>query len=341
MFKEIFEYVTHNKCSDLHLSCKNYPMVRISGKLQPIENMPRIDPVHLDKFIETILSPEQYKNFQENEEIDFALNIEGGHRFRTNIFKNLNGPAIALRPISKQSKTLSQINAPGVIKELLERRQGLVLVSGPTGCGKSTTLSAMIDYINENHASNIITIEDPIEHIHQSKKSLISHREIGTHSNSFSNALRAALREDPDIILVGEMRDLETISLALTAAETGHLVLGTLHTSSAANAVSRIIDVFHPAEQQVVRTMLANSLNAVILQHLMPTVDNNVEAAFEILISNSSIRNMIREDKLAQINSMMEMGRKQGMITFRDSVELLLHQKKITKETAVEFIRKF
>ena len=344
MFKEIFDFVINTPgCSDLHLSSTNYPMVRVSGVLYPMKNMPKLDAPTVNRFIQGILNEHQYKEFQNNNEVDFALNLEGGHRFRANVFKKHNGPAVALRPISKKTKTLSEINAPGVLKELLEKRKGLIVVSGPTGCGKSTTLSAMINHINEHHATNIITIEDPIEHLHQSKKSLISHREIGTHSNSFANALRAALREDPDIILVGEMRDLETISLALTAAETGHLVLTTLHTSSAANAVSRIIDVFHASEQQVVRTMLANSLNAVVLQHLLPSVDEEkkIEAAFEVLIANSSIRNMIREDKLAQINSMMEIGQKHGMITFKDSVESMLERGSISEKTALEFLRKF
>ncbi len=341
MLKEIFRFVSENNCSDLHLNSENFPMVRINGELKPIPSMPRLEPQKLERFIENILSEEQYKRFQNNHEIDFPLNLEGGFRYRGNAFRNLYGPAVALRAISKKSRTLSEIGDPGILKNLAEKRNGLVIISGPTGCGKSTTLAAMVNHINENDAANIITIEDPIEYVHNSKRSLISQREVGTHCNSFAGALRAALREDPDIILVGEMRDLETISLALTAAETGHLVLATLHTSSAANAVSRIIDVFDPSEQPAIRSMLANSLNAVILQHLLPNVRGSMSAAFEVMIANSSIRNMIRENKLAQINSMMEMGRKYGMITFKDSVAKMVADGKIGQDVAEEFLKKF
>lgn len=342
MLKQIFDFVTKNECSDLHLSADNYPMARYVGELIPIEGMQKLTVEFMDKFIQHILSEEQHKEYQNNNEIDFALNIDGGHRFRANVFRSLTGPAVALRPIARKIRTLEEIHAPPIVKDLIEKKNGLIVVSGPTGCGKTTTLAAMIDYINNNTQKNIITIEDPIEYIHKTKKSLVSQREVGTHCNSFAGALRAALREDPDIILVGEMRDLETMSLALTAAETGHLVLTTLHTSSAVNAISRIIDVFDPNEQQNIRSMLSNSLNAVILQHLLPATENDhVEAAFEVMVANSSVRNMIREDKLAQINSMMEIGSKHGMVTFKDYVEGMAKDGLISQETATSFLSKF
>ncbi len=342
MLRQIFDFVIKNECSDLHLSAGNYPMARYVGNLIAIEGMPRITDEFMDKFIRHILNEKQYKDFQNNKEIDFALDLDKNNRFRANVFRSLNGASVALRPIAKKIRTLEEIHAPPVLKDLLEKRSGLIVVSGPTGCGKTTTLAAMIDYVNSNYPNNIITIEDPIEYIHKTKKSLISQREVGTHCNSFADALKASLREDPDIILVGEMRDLETMSLALTAAETGHLVLTTLHTSSAVNAISRIIDVFDPSEQQTIRSMLSNSLNAVILQHLLPATENDhVEAAFEVMIANSSVRNMIREDKLAQINSMMEIGAKHGMITFKDYVEDMSSQGLISHSTAEEFLKKF
>lgn len=341
MFGKIFKFAEDNNCSDIHINVGNEPIARQSGELKKIPETKPLTSNEVEAFIKKILNDQQYKQFQENKEIDFSFTLGDNYRYRVNVFKNSNGGAVALRPIKNKPKSLDEINAPEVIKELLQKRQGLIVVSGPTGCGKSTTLAAMIDYINENSAANIITIEDPIEYIHNSKKSLIHQREIGAHSNSFSNALRSSLRQDPDILLVGEMRDLETISLALTAAETGHLVLTTLHTSSASNAISRIIDVFQHSEQQIVRTMLGNSLNGVILQHLLPTKEDKMAAAFEILIANPSIKNLIREDKLPQVNSMMEIGKKHGMITFKESVTNMLNQGVIDQKVAEEFLKKF
>ena len=341
MFKKIFKYAEENNCSDIHINVGNPPIARLAGELQKIPNLNPLKFEEVEGFIKKILNEKQFKDYHNKKEIDFSFAIGDKFRYRVNVFKNSNGGAVALRPIKNNPKTLEDIKAPKIFEELIEKRQGLVIVSGPTGCGKSTTLAAMINHINNNSTANIITIEDPIEYIHSSKKSLIHQREIGAHSNSFSDALRSSLRQDPDIILVGEMRDLETISLALTAAETGHLVLTTLHTSSAANAISRIIDVFQESEQQIVRTMLGNSLNGVVLQHLLPTKKGTMEAAFEVLVANSSIKNLIREDKLPQINSMMEIGKKHGMITFKDSVQKMLEEGVIEQETAAKFLKKF
>lgn len=329
------------ECSDIHISCDEHPVIRKLGELEKMTTLPLLKPADVDDIIKKIVNEDQYAKYQDNIEIDLSIEMSHGHRCRINIFKNTKGGAIAIRPISNKPKTLAQIKAPKVFEELLNKRQGLVIVSGPTGCGKTTTLSAMVNHINNNYKCNIITIEDPIEYLHKSNKSLINQREIGTHSKSFPCALRSSLREDPDIILIGEMRDLETISLALTAAETGHLVLATLHNSTSANAISRIIDVFHESEQQNARSMLANSLNAVVLQHLLPTTDSKMEAAFEVLIANSSIKNLIREDKLAQISSMIEIGKKFGMITFEESIKNMLEKNIIDKNTSQDFLKKF
>lgn len=323
MIKEILKYSVKNHCSDIHIVSGQQAIVRFNGDIERIENSNIFSRKQVDEIIISLLNKNQIEKFKQKHEIDFAFALEDGTRFRANAFETFHGNAIAFRPILNQVQTLQDLYAPQNITDLLKRRRGLVIVSGPTGCGKSTTLAAMIDYINQNYACNIITIEDPIEYLHKSKKSLISQREVGTHTNSFAQALKASLRENPDIILVGELRDLETFSLALTAAETGHLVLATLHTSSAVNAITRIIDVFPANEQMMIRSMLANSLNAIILQRLVKTKENKRRAAFEVLISNNSVRNLIRENKIAQINSMMEIGSKHGMITMKDSIQQL------------------
>ncbi len=341
MLNNILQYAIKNDCSDVHIISGQQPMVRFNGDMTRIANSPILKRDQVEKIISSLLNEAQIEKFNKNYEIDFAFELKSHVRFRANVFKTLSGPAIAFRPINEKVKTLDEIFAPKIIEELLKKRRGLIILSGPTGCGKSTTLSAMIDYINCNHSCNIITIEDPIEYVHKSKKSLVSQREVGIHTNSFANALRSSLRENPDIILIGELRDLETISLALTAAETGHLVLATLHSSSSVNAISRIIDVFAPQEQMTVRSMLANSLNAVILQRLLKTKDNSQQAAFEVMVGNSSARNLIREDKLAQIQSMLEIGKRHGMITMKDSIVEMLNQGLISEETANESIASF
>lgn len=344
MLKEILLYAVRNECSDIHIVSGEIPIVRHDGNIVRIKNAQVFSEERIRNEIDSLLNEEQKTKFANDHEVDFAFEIEKEVRFRANAFETQNGPAIAIRPILNQNKTLENIDAPAVIKSLLKKRRGLILVSGPTGSGKSTTLAAMIDYINENYACNIITIEDPIEYLHKSKKSLISQREIGTHSNSFASALKNSLRENPDIILVGEMRDPETFALALTAAETGHLVLATLHTSSASNAINRIIDSFSPAEKEIARSMLSNSLAAVILQRLI-NEDNTKEkrrrAVYEVLVANSSVRNLIKENKIAQINSMIEIGSKFGMTTMKDSILKLEKEGVLSKEYANNLIEAY
>ena len=267
-------------------------------------------------------------------ELDFSIQFDDNIRFRVNAFRTINGPAAAFREIPDTIKSLKSIDAPAIVNNLTNARSGLILVVGPTGCGKSTTLAAMIDEINKNFTNHIITIEDPVEFVHTNKKSIINQREVGNSTLSFSNALRGALREDPDVILVGEMRDVDTIRLALTAAETGHLVLGTLHTSSAAQTVNRIIDVFPADDKMVIRSMLSTSLKAVISQRLLKKTGGGRHASFEVMVANPSIKNLIREDKIPQINSIMELGKKSGMRTMKESIEELLTKKIISNDVA-------
>lgn len=340
MLDEILNFALQKEASDIHIVSNEAPIIRVNGEIVRIsKNI--LSQQNVDEIVARLLNDKQKENFAHNKEIDFAFHDQNKNRFRANIFKTIKGSAIAIRPIKSKALTLEQINAPEIIKELLKKRRGLIIVSGPTGCGKSTSLAAMIDYINQNYACNIITIEDPIEFIHHSKKSLISQREIESHSQSFAKALKASLREDPDIILIGELRDLESFSLALTAAETGHLVLATLHTSSAANAINRIVDVFPEGEQKIVRSMLANSLNGIILQRLLTTTEKKRRVAFEIMVSNSSVKNLIREGKIAQINSMMEIGSKYGMVTMKDSIENLFKNAIISEEEKNKAIESF
>ncbi len=341
MIENLLSYAIKYNYSDIHIVSGEKAAVRYNGDILRIEKSEIFSPEHVDKIINSFLSQQQQSEFKSNNEIDFAIEDKFGNRFRSNAYKSLNGSALALRPIKSKAPSLEELYAPEKIKELLKRRRGLILMCGPTGCGKSTSLSAMVDYINQNYNCNIITIEDPIEFIHKPKKSLILQREIGTHTNSFSSALRASLRENPDIILVGELRDAQTISLALTAAETGHLVMATLHTSSAVNSISRIIDVFKEQERGIVRTMLASSLNGVILQRLVKTKENKRQAAFEVLVANGSVKNLIRENKLSQINSMMEIGKKHGMVTMKDSIEKLYEEGIIDEVVAKQSLESF
>ena len=302
--------------SDLHLSAGEAPCLRVNGDLMRMEGQPVLAPEGVVELVYSIMSPEQRARFEQEHDIDFACELEGSGRFRVNVFVQRRGPGAVLRTIPIQIPTLEGLGMPPIIQELCTRERGLVLVTGPTGSGKSTTLAAMVDLVNRTWDAHILTVEDPIEFVHTSKKCLVNQREVGPHTGSFASALRSALREDPDVILVGELRDLETISLALTAAETGHLVFGTLHTSSAPKTVDRIIDVFPSGQQAQIRTMLAESLEAVVAQTLLKKKGGGRVAACEILVGVPAVRNLIRESKLHQIPSMMQTGQRVGMQTF-------------------------
>ncbi len=298
---ELLAFSVKNKASDLHLSSGLPPMIRVHGDVRRI-NLPPMEHKDVHAMVYDIMNDAQRKHYEDNFECDFSFEIPNLARFRVNAFNQNRGAGAVFRTIPSKVLTLEDLNAPRVFKDISEYPRGIVLVTGPTGSGKSTTLAAMINHINENQHAHILTVEDPIEFVHESKKCLINQREVGPHTHSFSNALRSALREDPDVILVGEMRDLETIRLALTAAETGHLVFGTLHTSSAAKTIDRVVDVFPAAEKEMVRSMLSESLRAVISQTLLKTKDGAGRvAAHEIMIGTPAIRNLIRESTLAQM----------------------------------------
>jgi twitching motility protein PilT len=321
---DLLAFSVKNKASDLHLSSGLPPMIRVHGDVRKI-NLPALDHAQVQAMVFEVMSDGQRKTFEETLECDFSFEIPNLARFRVNAFNQNRGAGAVFRTIPSVVLTLDELKAPKIFKEIAETPRGLVLVTGPTGSGKSTTLAAMVDYVNENDHGHILTVEDPIEFVHTSKKCLISQREVGTHTQSFANALRAALREDPDVILVGEMRDLETIRLALSAAETGHLVFGTLHTSSAAKTIDRVVDVFPAAEKEMVRSMLSESLRAVISQTLCKTKDGEGRvAAHEIMIGTPAIRNLIRENKLAQMYSAIQTGQNVGMQTLDQNLQDLV-----------------
>ena len=306
---------TEKGASDLHLSTSEPPMLRIHGDLVRTEHA-ALTPEHVNALVNSIMNDRQRSQFSNEHEVDFACDLPGKGRFRVNVFLHSRGPGAVLRTIPTEIPSLESLHMPAILKELCTRERGLVLVTGPTGSGKSTTLAAMVDVINQTWDAHILTVEDPIEFVHPPKRCLVNQREVGPHTGSFTNALRSALREDPDVILIGEMRDLETISLALTAAETGHLVFGTLHTSSAPKTIDRIIDVFPAGQQAQIRTMLSESLEAVVAQTLVKKKGGGGRvAACEILIGVPAVRNLIREAKLHQIPSMMQTGQRAGMQT--------------------------
>jgi len=331
---ELLVFCQKNNASDLHLSTGNPPILRVNGEMMPLKQAV-LSGDDVKQMIYSILTAEQRTVYERDLEVDFAISFGENMRFRVNAFNTLAGPAAVLRTIPTKIISLEELGTPEVLKKLTELRKGLILVTGPTGSGKSTTLAAMIDYINQHTAKHIITIEDPVEFLHRSKRSLINQREVGSSTKSFSKALRSALREDPDIILVGEMRDLETIQLAMTAAETGHLVMGTLHTNSAPKTIDRIIDVFPANEKEMIRAMLSVSLEAVITQALVKKADGSGRVAiYEILLGTPAVRNLVREGKIPQIYSMMQMGTKHGMQTMRDSAYALMNNGVITQDSA-------
>ena len=331
---KLLEYSIDSGASDLHLSVGSVPMVRINGTMKPLDMDPLLED-DMESIIPQVMDEDQIQVFQEKKEIDFSASLDGKGRFRVNFFNQVKGLAGVFRTIPEVVKDSEELGIPPVLMNLALLDRGLVLLTGPTGSGKSTTLAAMVDHINIKRKCHIITIEDPVEYYHHTKESLINQRELGANTHSFANAMRAALREDPDVILVGEMRDLETISLALTAAETGHLVLSTLHTSSAVKTIDRIIDIFPPGQKGQIRSMLSESLEAVIAQKLLPTKDGKSRVpACEVMIATTAIRNLIREDRIYQIPSIIQSGGVEGMQSLDQDLQRLVTQGSIERKTA-------
>ncbi len=337
---QLLQDVVTLKASDLHLISRSKPLFRLDGKLEPVD-APELTSKDIEEMCFPLISDKQKKHFEENYELDFSFELKNVVRFRANYYHALGEMCAAFRPIPITIPSLDDLGAPAIYKKLIKREKGIILVTGPTGSGKSTTLAAMLNEINQNEQKHIITAEDPVEFVHANKKSVFSHREVGSDTASFASALKYAMREDPDIILVGEMRDKETIAAALTAAETGHLVFATLHTNSAPSTINRIIDVFTGEEQPQVRSMLSSSLVAVISQSLVPKIGGGRIVASEIMTMNHAISNLIREEKVHQIYSQMQLGQEEtGMQTQTQVLVSLVKQKIISKETALEYSNK-
>ncbi|MCB0377657.1 MAG: type IV pilus twitching motility protein PilT [Bdellovibrionales bacterium] len=337
---DLFKIMVNNNASDLHLTSGSPPALRVHGDIEPLNYRP-LTHEECHALIYEIMTPDQRKNFEDNWECDFSYSLENVGRFRCNIFNQRKGIAAVFRYIPSKIQTLQELNLPPAVRAICKEKKGLVCVTGPTGSGKSTTLAAMVDFINKEYNYHILTVEDPIEFVHENQRSIINQREVSNHTKSFAKALKAALREDPDVILVGEMRDLETISLAMTAAETGHLVFGTLHTMSAAKTVDRIIDSFPEEQQSQVRVMLSESLKAVVSQALFKKADGSGRvAALEIMMANNAIQNLIREGKTFQIKSTMQTSSRAGMQTMESTVNQLLVDGLITKEAAEPYMEK-
>ena len=333
---KLLSYALESGASDLHVSSGSIPMVRINGIMKPL-NMSSTTDQDMDSILPQVMSDDQIAKFHERKEIDFSARLDGKGRFRVNFFHQIRGLAAVFRAIPEIPKGFEELALPPILENMSMLDRGLILLTGPTGSGKSTTLAAMVDHINQNRECHIITIEDPVEYFHHSNQCMINQRELGASTHSFANALRSALREDPDVILVGEMRDLETISLALTAAETGHLVLSTLHTASAVKAVDRIIDIFPASQKGQIRSMMSESLEAVIAQKLLQTKDKKGRIpALEIMIATTAIRNLIREDRIYQIPSVMQAGGVEGMQTLDQDLQRLVSQGKIQRAAAAQ-----
>jgi twitching motility protein PilT len=338
--KKLLQSVVAHKASDLHLVSRTEPQIRLDGVLKPV-NLPKLTGEDIEEMCYSLITEKQKQHFEEDGELDFALELPNIGRFRANYYRTMGDVAAAFRIIPIDIPSLDDLGSPQVYKELVKREKGLILVTGPTGSGKSTTLAAMLNEINITEQKHIVTVEDPVEFIHQNKKCVFSHRNIGEDTKSFATALKYAMRQDPDIILIGEMRDKETISAALTAAETGHLVFGTLHTSSAPSTINRIIDVFSGDEQPQIRAMISSSLVAVIAQALLPKLGGGRVAASEILVTNHAINNLIREDKVHQIYSQMQLGQGDtGMQTQTQALVKFLKEGKISRDTAMQFANK-
>jgi len=336
--EEILRIGKANGASDVHLTVGVPPKMRVNGRLITLDQYDRLMGPDTQKYVEDIMDERQYAKYDERGEFDMSFSIRELGRYRVNAFRQRGSAALAIRLVSTEVPDPVQLGVPESVIDLYQRKRGLVLVTGPTGSGKSTTLAAIIDKINKNRDAHIITLEDPIEYLHRHTMSIVNQREIGLDSRSYADALRAALREDPDVILVGEMRDFETISVAITAAETGHLVLSTLHTIGAASTVDRVIDVFPPHQQQQIRVQLANVLEAVVSQQLIPRADGAGRvAAFEVLHSNHAVRNLIREGKSHQLQSVMQTNRKLGMMVMDEAIQQLYNAGHITRDAAIQF----
>jgi len=334
--RELLTTTKEKDASDLHISVESPPILRINGKLNKL-NLPELNRQNVHEMIYSIISDKQKEKYEALHELDFSFELEDLTRFRINIFKTRRGEAAAFRLIPEKIKSLSELNLPEEISVFTKKPKGFVLVTGPTGSGKSTTLASLIDIINEERYEHIITIEDPIEFIHKHKNCVIDQREVGIHTDSFAYALRSALRQDPDVILVGEMRDLDTISMAVTAAETGHLVFSTLHTNSASETIERIINVFPPHQQYQIRMQVAESLLGIVAQTLLPTRDEEGRVpAIELMIATPAVRNIIREEKIHTLPTTIQMGRKEGMISLDQSLKELMVEGKISREEAIK-----
>jgi twitching motility protein PilT len=332
---QLLHFAYQQDASDLHISAGEPPMLRVQGDIKKLK-APPLTAEQTIAMVYDIMGDGQRKKFEEFSDIDFAMQLGETARFRVNVFRQQRGVGAVFRKIPTKILSLNELGMPDILANLARRERGLILVTGPTGSGKSTTLAAMLDLINSETEGHILTVEDPIEFVHKSKKCLVNQREVGPHTNTFATALKAALREDPDYILVGEMRDLETIQLALTAAETGHLVFGTLHTSSAAKTIDRVIDVFPPEQQAQVRAMFAESIQAIVTQTLCKKVGGGRVAALEILLGSTAIRNLMREGKIHQIPSMMQTSQAQGMQTLEMHLMQLFEQGLVSRETVIE-----